>query len=432
LRIGREGRQQIKRAVKFGLPRFLLAALALPVILAAQAHHKLLVISIDGLVARFLSDPKLKVKAPNIRRLMRGGASATVIGVAPSETWPSDTSLVTGVSPWQHGIMANDQTGKLKIPALWDVAAKSGLTVATVYWPVTAEAGATFNFPQFREARRADAIPFDSVAQKSAPAGIVDRVEKMFPSFEKQIWDDSSSASAATYLLTADKPDLILVHLTEVDAEQHETTARSIYARDTLESDDELIGQMLAKIAPGTIVAVVSDHGFENNNHVVRPRVMLRQAGIKGRVEVTDGLIGTPDPAVAAALKKLVGQGRWAAGWPRSILCPITWRAMKIMARRWDPARIWAPIFSGPRVRDIAPYSYWPARAYIRLNWARSTCCKSRQRWRMCWASSCRPRNLLLYGVRFHGKPGLINQGEGEDSAGARQHHILPAPVRWP
>ena len=37
---------------------------------------------------------------------------------------------------------------------------------------------------------------------------------------------------------------------------------------------------------------------------------MLRQAGVKGRVEVADGLIGTSDPAVAAHLKGLVGQGK--------------------------------------------------------------------------------------------------------------------------
>ncbi len=292
------------------LPRLLLAAFALPLVLAAQEHHKLLVISIDGLDARFLSDPAIRAKAPNIRKLMREGASATVIGVAPSETWPADTSLVTGVSPWQHGIVANDQSDKLRTPALWDAAANSGLKVAAIYWPVTAEANVAFNFPEFRETRRGSTVELADVAQKSTPAGIVERIAKMFPSFDKPLWDDSSSADAATYLLTTEKPDLILVHMTEVDAEQHETTARSIYARDILATDDELIGQMLAKITPGTIVAVVSDHGFENNNHVVRPRVMLRQAGISGRVEVADGIIGTADPDVAAQLRKMVGLGR--------------------------------------------------------------------------------------------------------------------------
>jgi predicted AlkP superfamily pyrophosphatase or phosphodiesterase len=292
------------------LPRLLPAAFALPLLLAAQGHHKLLVISIDGLDARFLSDPALRVKVPNIRKLMREGASAAVIGVAPSETWPSDISLVTGVAPWQHGIIANDQPEKLRTPALWEAAAHSGLKVAAIYWPVTADANVAFNFPELRETRRGVAIELAEVAQKSTPPGMVERIAKMFPSFDKQLWDDSSSADAATYLLTTESPDLILVHMTEVDAEQHETTARSIYARDILETDDELIGQMLARISSETVVAVVSDHGFENNSHVVRPRVMLRQAGIKGRVEVADGLIGALDPAAAVHLRKMVGLGR--------------------------------------------------------------------------------------------------------------------------
>jgi hypothetical protein len=112
------------------------------------------------------------------------------------------------------------------------VAAKSGLKVAAVYWPATADANVAFNFPELRETRRGGSIEFADVTQKSTPAGIVERVAGMFPSFDKQLWDDSSSANVATYLLTTDSPDLVLVHMTEVDAEQHETTARSIYARD--------------------------------------------------------------------------------------------------------------------------------------------------------------------------------------------------------
>ena len=54
--------------------------------------------------------------------------------------------------------------------------------------------------------------------------------------------------------------------MAEVDAEQHDTGALSIYAREILENDNELIGQMLAKMPAGGIVAVLSDHGFENDN----------------------------------------------------------------------------------------------------------------------------------------------------------------------
>lgn len=270
-----------------------------------------MVISVDGLDARFLDQPALRVKAPNIRKLMREGASASVIGVVPSETWPAHTSLVTGVSPWQHGVLGNDEPASvLKAPALWDVAAAKGLKTAAVYWPGTLGARIAFNLPEIRESRRGEAISFDAISQKSTPSGLTALIEKKYPSFAKEIWSDASAAQAAVYLLTTEMPDLLLVHFSEVDSEEHETGALSIYSREILENDDDLIGQIVANLPRDTDIAVISDHGFENNNRTVRPRVILKQAGVSGRVEVQDGLIGTPDPAVAAALRKLLPEGR--------------------------------------------------------------------------------------------------------------------------
>ena len=306
--------------LKSGLPRFILAALALHALAFAQAPHKLLVISIDGLDARFLNEPALKVKAPNIRALMRTGASATVIGVVPSDTWPSHASLVTGVSPWQNGITVDNLPSKpgdqffsvtaLKTTPLWTLATKAGLKVATVYWPSTLGAAVAFDFPEYWESRQGNAVPYDAIAARSIPPGIADKVAKMFPAVEKQLWDDTSSADAAMYLLSTEQPDVLFVHMADIDAEQRETTALSIYSREILENDDDLIGQILKRVLAGTVVALLSDHGFETSLRVVRPRVLLRQAGVKGKVEVEDGLMGTSDPAVAEALRKLMSQGR--------------------------------------------------------------------------------------------------------------------------
>jgi predicted AlkP superfamily pyrophosphatase or phosphodiesterase len=277
----------------------------------AASHRKLLVISIDGMDARFLNDPALRVKAPNLRKLMKDGASATVVGVAPSETWPAHASIVTGVSPWQNGIVANDfSASAFKTETLWDAAGKAGMKVATVYWPSTIGAGVAYDFPEYWQAHKGNAVPLDPIEQKATPAGLGARVAKMFPGFEKELWDDSSSADAGLFLYSGENPDVVFLHMAEADAEQHETTALSIYAREILENDDDLIGQMLKKLAPGTLVAVVSDHGFENDNRTVRPKVLLRQAGIKGHVEVADGLIGTSDNAVAEGLRRLMAQGR--------------------------------------------------------------------------------------------------------------------------
>jgi predicted AlkP superfamily pyrophosphatase or phosphodiesterase len=276
----------------------LLIIAIIPALLLAQsvpkrAPRRLLVISVAGLDARLLTDSPARVKIPNIRKLIRQGTSAGgVIGVAPSDTWSSAISLVTGVPPAEDG------------SPIWQAASKSGLRTAAVYWPNTMGAEIGFNFPVSREFQQKTDIPFDSVAQKASPAGIIDRVEAASPGFQKELWDDTSAARAAEYLLRVEKPDLLLVELTDIDSEQRETGALSIYARDALANDDDLIGQILAAAPAGTVVALVSGHGFENENYVVRPRAL-----VKGPVEVEGGLIGTPDRAVAQRLRMLMNDG---------------------------------------------------------------------------------------------------------------------------
>lgn len=298
----------------------LLAALAFAGTLFAQSPRRLIVISIDGLDARFLNDPGFRVKAPNLRRLMREGATANVVGVAPSETWPAHASLVTGVPPAQHGITANQVPGKpgerffaasyFKTPTLWDATTHAGLKTATIYWPSTVGAQVAYNMPEYWETRTGNAVSLSGIATKSTPPSLVAAIQRMFPRFEKQLWDDASAAQAANYLLTTEHPAVLFIHFAELDAEQHDTGALSIYAREILENDDELIGQIVAGAGSDATIVVLSDHGFENSDYVVRPAVMLKRAGVQGDVEVLDGLIGTKNPAVAAHFRKLIGQTR--------------------------------------------------------------------------------------------------------------------------
>lgn len=296
-------------AIKSELLRYCLAVLVVPALFLAPVRlkagpHKLLVISVAGLDARFLAESPARVKIPNIRRLMRQGTFASgVIGVAPSDTWPSEISVVTGVSPSRDRIAGTP---------LWKAASRIGLKTAGVYWPATGGTEIGFDFPAAKEDETDHNVPFDDVAKRSAPPGIVDRIEQASPGFQKELWDDTSAARAASYLLRVEKPDLLLVQLTELDTEQRETGALSVYARDMLETDDELIGQILAAVPPGTVVALVSGHGFENQNYLVRPRVLLKQGKLPASqvpVEVEDGLIGTSDTSIAARLRTLMNDG---------------------------------------------------------------------------------------------------------------------------
>src|SRR6202162_1385493 len=72
---------------------------------AAEVKHVVLV-SVDGLAASYLDDPKAEL--PTLRRLRTLGASAEgMITSFPSVTWPSHTSLITGTRPRTHGVLAN-------------------------------------------------------------------------------------------------------------------------------------------------------------------------------------------------------------------------------------------------------------------------------------------------------------------------------------
>jgi predicted AlkP superfamily pyrophosphatase or phosphodiesterase len=297
--------------LRLAVPGVLVLPVLLSVLVLAQTGqkpgpHKLVVISIAGLDARFLTEPASRVKIPNIRKLVRQGMAASgVVGTAPSDTWSSHISLVTGVPPPRDDVVT--------ATPLWQAASKIGLRTAAVYWPATAGADIGFDFPAIRQSQQDRDIPFEDVAQKASPADIVDRIENALPGFQKQLWDDTSAARAAAWLLRTEKPDLLLVQLTDVDSAQRETGALSVYALEALENDDDLVGQILAAIPQGVVVAVVSGHGFENENYIVRPRVLLKQgkqAAAEVPVEVEDGLIGTSDRIVAERLRRLMSDGR--------------------------------------------------------------------------------------------------------------------------
>jgi predicted AlkP superfamily pyrophosphatase or phosphodiesterase len=286
------------------------------------AARRLAVISIAGLDERFLAEPPSRLKIPNIRKLMREGTVAGgVVGVAPSETYESALAIATGVPP------ADEESAR----TLWQAASAGGLKTAAVFWPATGGAPADFDFPEPKDARPGADIQFDDVARKASPAGIADRVEKAAPGFQKALWNDASALTAALYLLRAEKPDLLLVQFTDVDAEQRATRVLSVYAREMLEDDDERIGQIIAAAGPDADVAVVSGHGFENEDFIVRPHVL-----VKGPVEVEDGLIGTPERAVADRLRMLMNDGH-RHGLAREVLMPeVHARAPSI--RKWVAA----------------------------------------------------------------------------------------------
>src|SRR5690242_7478270 len=100
-------------------PLPLLAAAVQLLFLATPARPQsaLLVISLDGMRPDYVTGAdRHNLKIPHLRRLLAEGAHATgVRGVLPTVTYPSHTTILTGVWPMKHGIYSNvvtDPPGK--------------------------------------------------------------------------------------------------------------------------------------------------------------------------------------------------------------------------------------------------------------------------------------------------------------------------------
>lgn len=244
----------------------LLTLFAAAVLGAQPPHPRLLLVSVDGLDQRYLARcDELGLRIPALRRLMAEGAWADgVVGEIPTITWPMHTTILTGVPPAVHGIQRNRvwDYSSIKVKTLWDDLRAKGRASAAITWPVTVGAPITWNLPENFVRRQGGSMDLESVAAKATP-GLVQEIASRYPSFPQQWVDDRTRTLAAIYLLQQKHPDLLAVHLVDLDAEEHETRPFSQASKATLEHIDELIGRMLQAMPPETTLALVSDHGFE-------------------------------------------------------------------------------------------------------------------------------------------------------------------------
>ncbi|MGA2339940.1 MAG: alkaline phosphatase family protein, partial [Terracidiphilus sp.] len=148
-------------AVRLFAPRFArrflvlpLALLACAAVFAFGAHAApVLMISIDGLKPEYITEADVHgMKIPYLRTLLAKGTYADgVVGIWPTITYPSHTTLITGVWPVEHGIYNNHEfdpfqqyfeawnwyASEIRAPTLWEVAHHAGLRTASVGWPVS-------------------------------------------------------------------------------------------------------------------------------------------------------------------------------------------------------------------------------------------------------------------------------------------------------
>lgn len=259
-----------------------------------DAH--VIMISIDGLVPDYYTEPaRLGLRVPNLLQMKLGGAYADgVEGVFPSVTYPAHTTLITGVRPATHGIYQNrifeaptdPQTEEwywfskdLKSETLWSMAKKAGLVTANVGWPVTAGAEIDYSMPEIKDPKESPAgeKSRNRVLQYSTPDLIA---KAMSATKSTDTSTDGRRVAVGEYIIATYKPNLMLIHLLELDGAHHTYGPRSPEALKTAERMDELVGRIIeatrkAGIFDQTTFFLVSDHGFAEVQKRFEPNVVL-------------------------------------------------------------------------------------------------------------------------------------------------------------
>lgn len=275
----------------------LLCSIALAQPGAAADPPRAVLISIDGLMPSSYTSPG-PAKIPTLRRLMRDGVFADgVVGVMPSVTYPSHTTLITGAPPAVHGIYDNrilDPEGRsntgwywyardIRVPTLPMAARARNLTAAAISWPVSVGMDLDYLIPEFWRSSHPESLKL--LKALSWPRHLIDAAEAARGKPFDWPQTDREREEVTSFLLRTYEPHLLLLHLVGLDGAEHSNGPGSDAALKTLEEIDGYVGRILDTLeqrglARQTNVFVVSDHGFLATTTSLQPNAAFREAGL--------------------------------------------------------------------------------------------------------------------------------------------------------
>ncbi|WP_443938650.1 alkaline phosphatase family protein [Pedobacter sp. MW01-1-1] len=284
-----------------------IAACLLAAVMAHGQEKHVLLISIDGLRPEFYLDPSWGMV--NVRQAMKTGSYAEgVRGSFPTVTYPSHTTIVTGVLPAKHGIHYNTPveplgiSGKwfwyykdIKVPTLWTAAKDAGLTTAGVSWPVTVGAPIDYNLPEYvilpkDKGEKKDEIK--ALYEESNPKALYQEVQDhaigQFGQYGASIdffTSDQNKSRMAAYILRKYKPSFLAIHIALVDHFEHEEGRDGDKVRSAVQGADVAVKTMLdalemAGLKENTTVIITGDHGFVDIHSQFNPNVLLSKIGL--------------------------------------------------------------------------------------------------------------------------------------------------------
>lgn len=269
--------------------------------------QRLYMISLDAFGAK---DLEYAQTLPTFKYLLdRSARVEKVETVYPSLTYMAHTSIITGVYPNKHGITNNTYVQPnrespdwhwyakdIKVPTLFDIAHESGYTIASFLWPVMGRKKAIkYNLTEIFANR-----PWQSQALislwSSSPKFVLD-LERKFGNIRKGIQQpelDHFLTAGIVETIHSKNPDLMAIHLVDLDSTRHHYGVDSQEARAAIRRMDEHLNQIVTAmkdkgIFEETVLAVFGDHYQIETHTVLRLNQLFKTQGwLK---ESADGMI---------------------------------------------------------------------------------------------------------------------------------------------
>jgi predicted AlkP superfamily pyrophosphatase or phosphodiesterase len=240
------------------------------------AEPHVIVIGVDGLSV----DGYARAKSPRIHELAaRAAWTLEARGVMPTLSSPNWASIISGAGPEQHGITSNGILRKM----------------ATLEPVCRGEDG---HFPTIFEVLRKQK-PGARIAIFHDWDGFADLLEKSVPNVLKHVAGAAKTVQAAAQYWEQNRPDLMFVHLDNVDHAGHEFGWGSGQYLRAVEQADHYVGVILDMVdrlaaLDSTYIILTSDHGGKGHNHGKNSITEIQVPWIFAGPDTATGAITSP------------------------------------------------------------------------------------------------------------------------------------------
>ena len=258
--------------------------------------NRLVVINVVG-----LTESHLGTHTPNITALAKASSITTLVPPLPAVTCTAQTSMLTGLSPREHGIIANgwyeretcetffwrQSNNLVEAPSVWDGlhAIDSGITVANMFWWFNMYSSVDISVtPRPTYCANGRKIPDIWTNPSELRRSLQEKLGR-FPLFK--FWGPTAGIESSRWIVDATievekkhSPTLTLVYIPHLDYPLQKLGPSHPDIADELLLVDTEVGRLIDHFAQQKIhVCVLSEYGIDEVDDAVAINRVLRSNG---------------------------------------------------------------------------------------------------------------------------------------------------------